>query len=129
MFSNSAVPLTGSQSGISNKLVAPQNAMVQTKSDFLALNDLDAATLVKLLERTQRLASFWKERRMPQSLAGKRIGLVVNDTGWRSTTAFDLGIQSMGGLCVHAPLRWDTDPDSQAPLTLLCEHCESDTPF
>jgi len=68
------------------------------KSDFLALNDLDSATLVKLLERTQQLASFWKERRMPQSLAGKRIGLVVNDTGWRNTTAFDLGIQSMGGL-------------------------------
>ena len=84
MFSNSAVPLTGSQSGISNKLVAPQNAMVQTKFDFLALNDLDSATLVKLLERTQRLASFWKERRMPQSLAGKRIGLVVNDTGWEA---------------------------------------------
>lgn len=111
MFTNSAVPLTGSQSDISNKLVAPQNAMVQTKSDFLALNDLDSATLVKLLERTQQLASFWKERRMPQSLAGKRIGPVVNDTGWRNTTAFDLGIQSMGGLCVHAPLRWDTRED------------------
>ena len=85
--------------------------MVQMNSDFLALNDLDSVTLVKLLERTQQLASVWKERRMPQSLAGKRIGLVVNDTGWRNTTAFDLGVQSMGGLCVHAPLRWDTRED------------------
>jgi ornithine carbamoyltransferase len=82
--------------------------MVRTKRDFLALNDVDQPTLMKLLERSQELASLWEARRMPQSLTGKRIGLVVNDTGWRNTTAFDLGIQSMGGLCVHAPLRWDT---------------------
>ncbi|WP_404606512.1 ornithine carbamoyltransferase [Caballeronia udeis] len=85
--------------------------MVRTKRDFLALNDVDRPTLRRLLERSQELAGFWKERRMPQSLTGKCIGLVVNDTGWRNTTAFDLGIQSMGGLCVHAPLRWDTRED------------------
>jgi ornithine carbamoyltransferase len=82
--------------------------MVRTKRDFLALNDVDQPTLMKLLDRSQELAHLWGARRMPQSLTGKRIGLVVNDTGWRNTTAFDLGIQSMGGLCVHAPLRWDT---------------------
>ncbi|CAH2812098.1 MAG: hypothetical protein CBARDMAM_6889 [uncultured Caballeronia sp.] len=85
--------------------------MVRTKRDFLALNDVDQPTLVKLLERSQELANLWAARRMPQSLTGKRIGLVVNDTGWRNTMAFDLGIQSMGGLCVHAPLRWDTRED------------------
>jgi len=45
---------------------------------------------------------------MPQGLANKRVALVVNDTGWRNTAAFDLGIQTMGGLCIHAPLRWDS---------------------
>ncbi|CAH2806531.1 MAG: Ornithine carbamoyltransferase (EC [uncultured Caballeronia sp.] len=85
--------------------------MVRTKRDFLALNDVDQPTLVKLLEWPQELANLWAARRMPQSLTGKRIGLVVNDTGWRNTMAFDLGIQSMGGLCVHAPLRWDTRED------------------
>jgi len=92
-------------------LVVLQNAMVQTKSDFLALTDLDSLTLVKLLERTQQLASLWKERLMPQSLAGKHIGLVSNDTGWRNTTAFDLGIQSMGGLCVRRPTPSKIDVD------------------
>jgi hypothetical protein len=48
---------------------------------------------------------------MPQSLSGKRLALVVNDTGWRNTTAFDLGIQAMGGINVQPPLRWDTRED------------------
>src|SRR5262249_15740102 len=26
---------------------------------------------------------------------------------WRNTTAFDLGVSSMGGLCVHPPMRLD----------------------
>ena len=42
---------------------------------------------------------------MPQSLLGRRVALIVDDGGWRNTTAFDLGIQAMGGLCVHSPVR------------------------
>lgn len=75
---------------------------------ILALSDIDASDLMRILERSSEMAQCWRERRMPQSLQGKRIGLVVNDSGWRNTTAFDLGIQAMGGICVQPPLRWDT---------------------
>ena len=33
-----------------------------------------------------------------------RVALVVDDGGWRNTTAFELGIKVMGGLCVRAPI-------------------------
>ncbi len=48
---------------------------------------------------------------MVQSLVDHRYALVVNDSGWRNTTAFDLGIQAMGGICTHVPLRWDMRED------------------
>src|SRR5215470_7463286 len=75
--------------------------------DLLALDDLTSSDLLAILKRAQDLAGYWSERRMPQSLSGKRIALVVNDGGWRNTTAFDLGVSSMGGLCVHPPMRLD----------------------
>lgn len=78
-----------------------------TARDILALDDLNSPDLLAILKRAQDLARNWSERRMPQSLSGKRIALVVDDGGWRNTTAFDLGAQSMGGLCVHAPMRLD----------------------
>ncbi|MGO7939588.1 hypothetical protein ACC731_37895, partial [Rhizobium ruizarguesonis] len=54
------------------------------------------------------LAGAWDERAMPQSLAEKRVALIVDDGGWRNTTAFDLGIQAMGGICVHVPISFNT---------------------
>lgn len=44
---------------------------------------------------------------MPQSLQGKRIALIADDGGWRNTTAFDLGVQAMGGICVQVPISFD----------------------
>lgn len=85
--------------------------MSQKTRDLLALSDLNASDLMTIVERAQDMAAFWNQRRMVQSLAGYRFALVVNDTGWRNTTAFDLGIQAMGGICTHAPLRWDTRED------------------
>lgn len=82
--------------------------MSATPRHFLALDDLSAPDLLTLLEDAQQMAAHWQARRLPPVLAGRRIALVVNDSGWRNTTAFDLGIQALGGLCVHAPLRWDT---------------------
>ncbi|WP_434733927.1 hypothetical protein NL154_09100 [Rhizobium sp. YTUHZ044] len=32
---------------------------------------------------------------MPQSLHGKRVSLIVDDTGWRNTAAFDLGVKAI----------------------------------
>ncbi|MCC7048648.1 MAG: ornithine carbamoyltransferase [Alphaproteobacteria bacterium] len=73
--------------------------------DFLALNDHTGDTLAALIARAQEMARCWAERRLPASLAGRRIALVVDDGGWRNTTAFDLGIQAMAGACVHAPIK------------------------
>jgi ornithine carbamoyltransferase len=72
--------------------------------DLLALDDLFQSDVMAIVERAQDMARHWSERSMPQSLAGKRIALIVNDGGWRNTTAFDLGISAMGGHCVHTPL-------------------------
>jgi len=73
--------------------------------DFLQFQDLGADTIRTILDRAQTLAAAWRDRAMPQNLAGKRVALIVDDGGWRNTTAFDLGIQAMGGLCVHSPVR------------------------
>lgn len=75
---------------------------------IVELTDLNASDLISILQRATLLEKLWHERRMPQSLSGKRIALVVNDHGWRNTAAFDLCIQAMGGICVQPPLRWDT---------------------
>jgi ornithine carbamoyltransferase len=40
---------------------------------------------------------------MPKSFEGRRVALIVDDGGWRNTTAFDLGTQAMGGICTHVP--------------------------
>src|SRR5882757_8983629 len=88
-----------------------EGTMSQKTRDLLALSDLNVSEIMTIVERAQDMAAFWNQRRMVQSLAGYRFALVVNDTGWRNTTAFDLGIQAMGGICTHAPLRWDTRED------------------
>jgi ornithine carbamoyltransferase len=75
--------------------------------DFLALNDHCTEDLLAILERAQDLATFWRDRRMPRSLEAQRIALIVDDGGWRNTTAFDLGIQAMGGTSVHAPITFE----------------------
>ncbi|SCX34013.1 Ornithine carbamoyltransferase [Agrobacterium rosae] len=41
---------------------------------------------------------------MPQTLQGKRVGIIVDDTGWRNTAAFDLGVKAMGGIVVQPPI-------------------------
>jgi ornithine carbamoyltransferase len=90
--------------------------------DLLSLADHDAADLIGILERAQDLASAWAVRRMPQSLDGRRVGLVVDDSGWRNTTAFDLGVQAMGGLCVHAPISLG---DGREPLSDLAGYLDN----
>ena len=82
--------------------------MSQNPRSIIELTDVKAADLMWIFGRATELARLWRDRRMPLSLSGKRVALVVNDTGWRNTAAFDLGIQTMGGICVQPPLRWDT---------------------
>jgi ornithine carbamoyltransferase len=41
------------------------------------------------------------------TLTGKRVGVIVDDAGWRNTTAFHLGVQAMGGIAVRPPIHFD----------------------
>ncbi|CDZ70395.1 Ornithine carbamoyltransferase [Neorhizobium galegae bv. orientalis] len=76
---------------------------VSEGSDFLEFHDLPAEAVLAILKRAGELGEAWREQRMPQSLEGRRVALIVDDGGWRNTTAFDLGIQAMGGICTHVP--------------------------
>jgi ornithine carbamoyltransferase len=76
--------------------------------DFLEFHQLAAESVTTILTRAGVLATAWAERRMPQSLQGKRVGLIVDDGGWRNTAAFDLGVQAMGGICVKIPISFNT---------------------
>ena len=78
--------------------------MAEDARDLLALDGLPAETILALLHRARAMRDGWLGRRMPQALAGRRVALVVDDGGWRNTTAFELGIQAMGGICARAPL-------------------------
>lgn len=75
--------------------------------DFLEFHGLPKEIILSLIDRAQSLATAWDDRTMPQSLSGKRVALIADDGGWRNTTAFDLGIQAMGGLCVQSPIRFN----------------------
>ncbi|QKK30666.1 ornithine carbamoyltransferase [Rhizobium indicum] len=77
--------------------------MTGSARNFLEFHDIPEAGLRSIVARAGDLAKAWDERAMPQSLAGKRVALIVDDGGWRNTTAFDLGIQAMGGICAHVP--------------------------
>ena len=79
----------------------------ESSRDFLRFQDLDADTILSIVARAQVLAAAWTDRAMPQSLAGKRVALIVDDGGWRNTTAFDLGVRAMGGISVQPPLRFN----------------------
>lgn len=79
----------------------------QANRDFLEFNSLPIDTVTTLLDRAEQLAADWETHAMPQTLSGKRIGLIVDDTGWRNTAAFDLGAKAMGGIVVHPPISFN----------------------
>ena len=78
--------------------------MTDSVRNFLEFHDIPEAGLRSIIGRAGESAEAWDKCVMPQSLAGKRVALIVDDGGWRNTTAFDLGIQAMGGICVHVPI-------------------------
>ncbi|WP_416066467.1 ornithine carbamoyltransferase [Rhizobium sp. ZK1] len=79
--------------------------------DFLEFHSLPSETIFRIIERACDLAKCWVDRAMPQSLFGKRVSLIVDDSGWRNTTAFELGVKAMGGLCVEAPIKFGAGED------------------
>ncbi|NKL00350.1 ornithine carbamoyltransferase [Rhizobium leguminosarum bv. viciae] len=86
--------------------------MTGSARNFLEFHDIPEAGLRSVIARAGVLAKAWDERTMPQSLAGKRVALIVDDGGWRNTTAFDLGIQAMGGICVHVPIGFNAKEET-----------------
>ncbi|ARO24007.1 aspartate/ornithine carbamoyltransferase domain-containing protein [Rhizobium sp. TAL182] len=76
--------------------------------DFLEFHSLPLDTVTAIIDRAGQLAKHWADRTMPQSLLGKRVGVIVDDTGWRNTAAFDLGVKAMGGVCVQPPISFNT---------------------
>jgi ornithine carbamoyltransferase len=81
---------------------------VRSTKSFLEFQQLPADVANSITKRAGVLANAWLDRQMPQSLKGMRIALIVDDGGWRNTTAFDLGIQAMGGTCVQVPISFNT---------------------
>lgn len=79
----------------------------QSNRDFLEFHSLPTGVVFHLLERADELATHWESRTMPQLLRGKRVGIVIDDTGWRNMTAFDLGVKAMGGISVQVPISLD----------------------
>jgi ornithine carbamoyltransferase len=73
--------------------------------DLIALDELAAGDIMALTSRAASLKRAWDERSMPRSLVDRRIALILDDGGWRNTTAFDLGIAAMGGICVSTPIK------------------------
>ncbi|PJG52739.1 hypothetical protein CVM73_24200 [Bradyrhizobium forestalis] len=53
----------------------------ESSRDFLRFQDLDADTILSIVARAQVLATAWTDRAMPQSLAGKRVAVIVDDGG------------------------------------------------
>ena len=63
---------------------------------FLSVTDFSTEELSGVLDRADELHDLWHERRMPQSLVGRRIALWFVGQGFRNRLAFELGARSMG---------------------------------
>lgn len=81
--------------------------MSALKTDFLEFHSLPRNAILHIVDRGGQLATHWNEGLMPQTLHGRRIGIVVDDTGWRNTTAFDLGVKAMGGVSTQVPISFN----------------------
>jgi ornithine carbamoyltransferase len=75
--------------------------------DLLRLNDLTSPNLHKLIDRAVEMEREFRAGTLRPTLAGKRIALIVDDGGWRNTTALDLGMRLLGATCVHVPATLD----------------------
>lgn len=61
--------------------------------DLLRLNDLTSPNLHKLIDRAVEMEHEFRTGTLRPTLTGKRIALIVDDSGWRNTTALDLGMR------------------------------------
>ncbi|MEW7008196.1 ornithine carbamoyltransferase [Lentilitoribacter sp. EG35] len=72
--------------------------------DLIALNQLTSLQISQILDHSHILQDEWTSGNLSEHLRGKRIGLIVDDTGWRNTSALQLGATSMGATCVQIPI-------------------------
>ncbi|MDD7973456.1 hypothetical protein, partial [Roseinatronobacter alkalisoli] len=70
------------------------------QTDLLSLAELDAQFIENLVARAGQLQENWHNGKMPQSLLGRRIGMIEELPGWRNPTAIAVGVAAMGGTCV-----------------------------
>lgn len=68
---------------------------------LLTLQSLSVAEINAMADRAIDMACDFEAGRLQPSLQGKRIGLIVEERGWRNTTALDLGMQLLGAHCTH----------------------------
>jgi ornithine carbamoyltransferase len=71
--------------------------------DLLRLNDLTSPNLHTLIDRAVEMEHEFRAGTLRPTLTGKRIALIVDDSGWRNTTALDLGMRLLNATCVHVP--------------------------
>src|SRR5262245_49062300 len=71
--------------------------------DFLRLDQLTETQIGQVTARAGEVAQPWTQgaEAMPQTLRGRRIGLITEGSGWRNATVFVLARQSMGAYCVQ----------------------------
>lgn len=72
-------------------------------NDLIRLDSFEKKDIETILQRALELDVFWAKRKMPQTLAGKSIGLITEDTGWRNPSAIQIGVQSMGAVFAEIP--------------------------
>lgn len=70
---------------------------------LLRLTDLSGPRIEALLARALVLAERWEARDMPRTLEGLRLGLIVEERGWRNPVAMALGARAMGALVETLP--------------------------
>lgn len=70
---------------------------------FISLIDYSHEDLVEILDRADYLSDAWRENKMPESLAGKQVGLWFYGCGFRNRLAFEIGAQAMGAAVTYIP--------------------------
>ena len=68
--------------------------------DLLSLAEIDGQLIERLVTRACQLQVHWHERTMPETLVGRRVGMIEELPGWRNPTAVAIGVAAMSGACI-----------------------------
>jgi ornithine carbamoyltransferase len=90
-------------------------------ADLVTMLEWSQDEIVALLDLADRMRLLWRERRMPDALAGKRIALIWDAGGFRNRVAFELGIAAMGGTAALVP----GELDAREPIEDVVRYLEN----